>query len=75
LTPSKGTSRRSSSTRRLRRRNWRTCSRRATSLYTCALPDDGSRGFVVRRDSEFYGFWTYDPDTVGEVVAYLCENY
>ena len=40
------------------------------------LPDDGSRGFVVvRRDSEFCGFWTYDPDTVGEVVAYLCENY
>ena len=38
-------------------------------MYTCALLAE------ERAPGEFYGFWTYDPDTVGDVVAYLRETY
>ena len=41
----------------------------ADEMYTCAL-------LAEERDpGEFRGFWTYDPDTVGDVVAYLRETY
>ncbi|NHN47634.1 sensor protein [Halostella sp. JP-L12] len=38
-------------------------------MYTCALIAE------ERSAGEFYGFWTYDPDTVGDVVAYLRGTY
>lgn len=40
--------------------------------------DDANKCALVgeeRTDGEFYGFWTYDPDLVDEIVAYLRDTY
>jgi DICT domain-containing protein len=40
-----------------------------TEMESCALLAE------ERRDGEFYGFWTYDPSMVDELVAYLETTY